>query len=67
MNRCETCTHRTAHGDCTNPKIAEDEGQSDEQMQDMLVYQYNNGAIFTVGPKFGCVHHESKGQEGGGS
>lgn len=45
---------------CSNDKaIDEDYGQED--MTAMLIYPYQEGGSFYVGPKFGCVHFEQGG------
>ena len=59
MNYCETCKKRDVNGRCTSEKVDEDYGYSDEKKQDMLIYDYTEGGGFWVGPKFGCIHHES--------
>jgi len=68
MNHCKTCKHwapapdtlngRTdagAGGYCCSDKITENYGR---YQRDALVYEYNEGGEFWVGPEFGCVHHE---------
>ena len=62
MKYCETCKHYEVYdcentrivGTCDNEKIAEDWGQPENDM--LLYYQH----VF-FGPKFGCVHHKTKG------
>ena len=71
MKYCETCVFYTKEtrmtrlekpgGWCESPKIAEDWGQGHEEINDMLIYSYAEGGSFWVGPKFGCVHHKTKG------
>jgi hypothetical protein len=41
-------------------RIQEETGQSEEDRQDMLIYDYNEGGGFKVGALFGCVHFEAK-------
>lgn len=67
MNICETCKHFDAYskrgaehtnwGECANPKLqdvnADDDGLSGDCLDEGLV-------TIQVGPKFGCIHHESK-------
>lgn len=57
---CNTCRFRDAENYCTNSKLAEEIGQSGQERTDMLIYDYSEGGGFTVGDKFGCVHHEMK-------
>lgn len=57
MKTCRTCKHRDERGDCNCEKLAEDHYQSEEAKADMLIYDYNEGGGFWVGPNFGCVHH----------
>jgi len=58
--RCGTCKHRSDSGLCTSGKMVE-YGDSDGCCtDDMLVYPYNEGGSFWVGPYFGCVHHVPK-------
>lgn len=68
---CDSCNHWVQYvklypmsstnlaqgGVCRCPKIAEDCGQP---INDMLLYEYNEGGHFYTGPKFGCVHHEHR-------
>lgn len=72
MNYCETCKHYTPpeptslrgrglHGDCKSHHFQDaNDGQSERE--DTLRYwdyeSYSCG--FSVGPKFGCIHHEPK-------
>jgi hypothetical protein len=60
MKNCETCKFRSNDGYCQNKKLAEDGSQSNEERQDMLLYDYSEGGGFWVGPKFGCVHHSDR-------
>jgi hypothetical protein len=55
IGRCWTCQYRNHKGYCTNPKLAEDEGQT--ETADMLIYSFSEGGGFFVGPNFGCVHY----------
>lgn len=48
-------------GWCESPKIVEGWCKSYEEMNDMLIYPHDEGGSFLVGPKFGCVHHKTKG------
>jgi hypothetical protein len=61
MNFCETCEYRNAEGICGSNKIMEDLAANYEaiESQDMMIYPYQEGGKFWVGPKFGCVHHAS--------
>ena len=71
MKYCETCVFYTKEtrmirlkrtgGWCESPKIVEGWCKSYEEMNDMLIYHYDEGGSFWVGPKFGCVHHKTKG------
>ncbi len=58
MQRCATCRSRNSKGICTNPKLREPTGKTAEV--DELVYSYDEGGTFYVGPEFGCVHHAPK-------
>ena len=58
MKTCSTCVHRVGEL-CSHPKLQEYYGPDDHE-HDALVYSYNEGGTFWVGPNFGCVHHESK-------
>ena len=71
MKHCETCAcweneqKPRFEGDsfaigrfCTSLKLSE--YVFGEYKPDMLIYDYNEGGLFWVGPKFGCVHHEEK-------
>jgi hypothetical protein len=63
---CKDCRFREAKeggGDayyhCANlSAMAEDVGQEDTEA--MLIYSYNEGGLFYVGPMFGCVHFEKR-------
>lgn len=62
---CATCIHRDSHGFCTNPKLHEQSHVSDKlphdsETNDELIYSYQEGGSFWVGPKFGCVHYSKK-------
>ena len=75
MNYCKTCKHwekvvpregrhyvkgYVEGGYCENEgKIIEGEPY-DEHPQDVMIYSYQEGGYFWVGPNFGCVHHEPK-------
>ena len=59
MERCKTCTKRDKKGRCQSEKLDEDYGQNDDTKKDMLIYDYNEGGGFWVGPEFGCVHHSN--------
>lgn len=61
MNKCGTCTNRDSRGYCQSDRLYEDDGQySPEAEVDALVYSYNEGGGFWVGPNFGCVHWAGK-------
>jgi hypothetical protein len=69
-NYCETCKHRDSTATPASPclhnyrvcnngnKLLEGHGWDDND--DSLIYAYDEGGCFYVGPKFGCVHHEEK-------
>jgi hypothetical protein len=59
MERCKNCKFRDVSGYCINEKLSEDYGQTDDEKQDMLLYDYSESGGFWVGPEFGCVHHQS--------
>lgn len=59
MERCKTCTKRDERGRCKSEKLDEDYGQSEDKKIDMLIYDYNEGGGFWVGPEFGCIHHNN--------
>jgi hypothetical protein len=52
--RCGTCSSYS-DGQCTNPKLREPRGKT--RAEDELVYSYDEGGVFYVGPNFGCIHH----------
>ena len=56
---CETCMFNVG-GYCTNVKLNDGFRFTDEESQDMLIYSYEEGGAFWVGPKFGCVHHKKE-------
>jgi hypothetical protein len=60
VNFCETCKFRDEDFYCTNEKLSENYGLKND---DMLVYDFIEGGEFWVGAKFGCVHHEAKGEK----
>lgn len=60
MNTCKTCSFRQKDGYCSNEKLMENWGQSDEQKIDMLLYTHSEGGGFWVGPNFGCIHYSDK-------
>ena len=62
MNYCETCKFRV-NEKCTSNKLDEVGPLDAGQAQDMLIYDYQEGGGFSVGPRFGCVHHEKKMSE----
>jgi len=54
---CEDCGWRDKEGCCANENKLHEEFCGDEEgTDDHLVYSYNEGGGFWVGPKFGCVH-----------
>ena len=53
---CKDCSHRNSEGLCCCPKLQEDMGQAGAERSDMLIYSYDEGGAFWVGPYFGCVH-----------
>jgi hypothetical protein len=72
MGLCETCVHwdrnyvskdlryaiGSTYGICQCPKLCEKAASDDSD--DQLVYPYDEGGYFPVGPKFGCIHHKEK-------
>jgi hypothetical protein len=50
---CKDCDFRKDEY-CTHDKIMEDHGY--DELVDQLIYDYNEGGGFKVGPLFGCVH-----------
>ena len=60
--RCGTCRFRNDTGVCTNPKLREPMGgpKEGENWDDYLVYSYDEGGSFHVGPMFGCVHWKAR-------
>ena len=62
MNHCKTCRFRDKEGWCCNPYLRERYGSDLPQGEDNaeLIYSYDEGGSFWVGPMFGCVHHEEK-------
>ena len=59
MPRCGTCKFRNELKVCTNDNLTEGYFRLDD-IDDMLVYSYQEGGCFYVGENFGCVHHEEK-------
>jgi hypothetical protein len=61
---CKDCKYRTLKPQrkalyiCTNNKLSEDGGFTDEEKTDMLIYNYLEGGTFEVGELFGCIHFE---------
>jgi hypothetical protein len=65
MNTCDSCKHWRREsawggkfdgiGICNCTKVVEGTPE-----QDGLGYQYEEGGHQQTGPKFGCIHHESK-------
>lgn len=70
QGRCASCKQRNAEGYCMSPKIIEYAYRNDFPEPghvDSLVYDYEEGGGFWVGPEgegfwvgpeFGCVHWE---------
>ena len=64
MNKCKNCTFRNPDGFCGHEKIRELWGgdymseKEKEKYKDFLIYGYDEGGSFWVGPEFGCVHFE---------
>lgn len=56
MSTCGTCAHRVVSGLCSHPKLQESYGPPSKEDDDALVYSYQEGGTFWVGPNFGCVH-----------
>lgn len=63
MGYCKDCTFRNAENrkgnksSCVCPKLTDDSYDSDEyNADDSLVYSYDEGGVFYVGDKFGCIH-----------
>lgn len=57
MEKCKTCKWRE-DGSCQHDKIREFDGT--EELDDELIYAYDESGYFMVGPEFGCVHHEAR-------
>jgi hypothetical protein len=56
---CKNCKYRDQYTACCNPNLKEaDEPELGTLEGDKLVYPYNEGGAFYVGPDFGCVHFE---------
>ncbi len=55
--RCGSCTFRDDTGHCISDKLVERDLGLSEKKVDMLVYDYEEGGGFWVGPRFGCVHY----------
>jgi hypothetical protein len=61
MNLCKDCKHRDDAGYCGNNNLQEGTYYQDtEAAKAMLLYSYDEGGSFWVGPDFGCVHWEDK-------
>ncbi len=65
IKRCVSCRFRKhpipglgGRPFCTNEKLTEYGNFDDVALDDMLIYPYNEGCYFEVGPNFGCVHHD---------
>jgi hypothetical protein len=61
---CSSCKWRI-NNNCSNAeKIKEKEfllTQNEENI-DKLIYSFDDGGSFQVGPNFGCIHHEVKNE-----
>jgi hypothetical protein len=57
---CETCKWRSEGGYCENNEKILEGDHWEKNKEDQLVYSYQEGGSFWVGPKFGCVHHENR-------
>jgi hypothetical protein len=65
IGTCKECKFRAKEGLCTNGKIMEgyepmDEEPLREEDSDALIYSYEEGGRFWVGPDFGCIHWTAK-------
>ena len=68
IGRCKDCSWRGQNGYysrpgycCNTEKIREDfHEKKDEEGDDRLLYDYDEGGGFWVGPNFGCVHWTKK-------
>lgn len=66
IGRCKDCRWRKEDGYCWNvEKICEDcyldySDKSKNEEEDRLIYDYDEGGGFWVGPNFGCVHWTKK-------
>lgn len=61
IGTCGQCTFRNDKGECTNEKLHEQDVYSFKRPEeDHLVYSYDEGGKFWVGPKFGCIHWRVK-------
>jgi hypothetical protein len=61
MNLCKDCKHRNKDGYCWNEGLQQGTYFMDSPAaHDLLIYTYDEGGGFWVGPDFGCVHWEDK-------
>ena len=63
--KCADCEYRDEQGYCLHPKICEGGGyvggeRERPENQDQMIYDYDEGGSFWVGPNFGCVHFKEK-------
>lgn len=63
MGRCGECLYRDINGYCQNIKLSENFYQKSDEIDDMLIYSYQEGGGFWVGPQFGCVHYAEMSNE----
>ena len=69
---CRDCAWRDDNGKCRCDKLRErewwDASGFDEKPEnsDCLIYSYDEGGSFWVGPDFGCVHWRRRGGKTGG-
>jgi hypothetical protein len=61
--KCSTCVFASPYSKvlhCTHKKLGEPGEVYIDELDDSLVYSYNEGGCFTVGKNFGCIHHKEK-------
>jgi len=62
--RCADCKFRSSSGHCENKHVREQYGKREvEDDSADLIYSYDEGGSFWVGPNFGCVHFDPKTNE----
>ena len=58
MNHCKDCKLRAKDGYCESEHFIEGRYDPDDEHPADVVYSYNEGGSFWVGPEFGCIHWE---------